>query len=154
MHRHSQFVIRLLICGALIALAPRAGAQEFTAESTDAPRIVAEVVTVHGTTPDFAAAVRPSLLASFAALQVLDTVSTLRGVSNGAREANPLMSGLVQHPAAFIAVKAMTTATTVMVLRGLAVKHPKTAFVLSAALNGAYSAIVVHNFKTASTLAR
>ena len=51
----------------------------------------------------------PALYATSAALQGYDTFSTLNALRNGAREANPFMKGIVNNPAAFVAMKAGVT---------------------------------------------
>lgn len=56
-----------------------------------------------------------SLYVSLAGLHAFDAYSTLRGVSRGAHEANPLMQGAVKNPAVFWAMKAATTAVPMMV---------------------------------------
>src|SRR4051812_44069554 len=54
------------------------------------------------------------MYASLAVLNGLDYVSTRRALASGsAREANPVMGGVVGSPAAFFAVKAGATAGTI-----------------------------------------
>ena len=55
----------------------------------------------------------PVLYASLAALQVMDVVSTTKGLNAGAVEANPVMAKVVGNKAAFVAVKAGTTAVSI-----------------------------------------
>ena len=92
---------------------------------------------------------RIGMYASFVTLQALDGYSTLKALSAGGREANPVMSGVVGSPAGMFAVKAGTAAATVFLAERLA-KHNKVAsFVMMAALNTSYAAIVAHNYRVA-----
>lgn len=93
-----------------------------------------------------------TLSAGFAALQTLDVVTTLRGVRNGsAVEANPLVGGLAERPAALIAVKGGLTAATLLSMNSLARKHPKAAALTMIALNAGTAFVVRSNFKIAVT---
>jgi hypothetical protein len=94
---------------------------------------------------------RRSMYVSFAALQVMDAVSTRQALNNGATEANPAMAGLARNSAAFFAVKAGTAAATTFFAERLARKHPRRATILMAVLNTAYAAIVVHNYRVAGS---
>jgi len=92
---------------------------------------------------------RVSMYASFVTLQALDGISTLKALSAGGREANPVMTGVVGSPAGMFAVKAGTAAATVFLAERLA-KHNKVAsFVMMAALNTGYAAVVAHNYRVA-----
>ena len=97
----------------------------------------------------FSTSLRRSMYVSFAALQVMDAVSTRQALNNGATEANPAMAGLARNSAAFFAVKAGTAAATTYFAERLARKHPRRATILMAVLNTAYAAIVVHNYRVA-----
>jgi uncharacterized protein DUF5658 len=89
--------------------------------------------------------------ATYAALQVLDVTSTLQALkSPGAREANPMMAGLVDHPSAFIAVKSATTLALLASLRQFSKTHPKASVLVMAAVNSGYACIVTSNFHNAS----
>ena len=99
----------------------------------------------------FSTSLRRSMYVSFAALQVMDVVSTRQALNNGATEANPAMAGLARNSAAFFAVKAGTAAATTYFAERLARKHPRRATILMAVLNTAYAAIVVHNYRVAGS---
>ena len=87
------------------------------------------------------------LQASFVALQAMDVTTTLVAVHRfGARETNPAMSGLVNHPAAFIAAKSAMTTLVVKALGRLKVMHPKVALLLGAGINAGLGAVVAHNY--------
>jgi hypothetical protein len=61
----------------------------------------------------------PPLYVSLAGLQLYDGYATLRGVTGGGREANVLVGGLASKPAAFWAVKAGSTALTIVLAEQL-----------------------------------
>jgi len=93
---------------------------------------------------------RPAALvpmyASFVTLQALDFVSTTRALSNpNASEANPVMRGVVGSPAAFLAVKAGSTAATIWIAEKWRRKHPVRAMIFMASTNAAMAAVVAHN---------
>jgi hypothetical protein len=96
-----------------------------------------------------AARVLGSLYISNAVLHGLDVHSTLKGIRSGAAEANPVMKGLVKHPAAFIATKAAVSFGTIMASRSIARRHRVAAVVTLAAINVLYGAIVHHNYRAA-----
>jgi hypothetical protein len=92
---------------------------------------------------------RRTMYVSFAALQVMDAVSTRKALSGGGTEANPMMSGLVRNSTALFAVKAGTAAATAFFAERLAKNHPRRATILMAVLNTAYAAVVAHNYRVA-----
>ncbi len=92
---------------------------------------------------------RRGLYVSFAALQVMDAVSTRNALNNGAREANPAMGAIANNSTAMFAVKAGTAVATTFFVEKLARKHPKRAAILMAVLNAGYAAVVVHNYRVA-----
>jgi hypothetical protein len=83
---------------------------------------------------------------AFATLQAMDAHSTLSALSNGGREANPVMRGVAGNPGALIAVKAATGATTIWLTERVRKKHPRGAVVLMAILNSALATVVAHNY--------
>ena len=97
---------------------------------------------------------RRSLYVSFAALQIMDGVSTRQALNNGAREANPAMGAVTKNTTAMFAVKAGTAAATTFFAEKLAKKSPKGAAVLMAVLNVGYAAVVMHNYRVARSQAR
>lgn len=97
---------------------------------------------------------RPSALlplyASLGMLQALDVHSTSRGLASGGREANPVMQSVVGNRAAFIGVKAATTAGVVWASERLWRKqNRKAAVVLTALTNIGLAAVVAHNYRVA-----
>ena len=89
---------------------------------------------------------RRGMYGSFAALQVMDAISTNKALSAGGVEANPAMSGVVKNKNAFMAVKVGAAVATAFFAEKLAKNHPRKATVLMAVLNVAYAGIVVHNY--------
>jgi hypothetical protein len=100
--------------------------------------------------PSVSTSLRRSMYVSFAALQIMDGISTRKALGNGASEANPAMSGLVRNGAALFAVKAGTAAATTFFAERLSKNHPRAATIMMAVLNTAYAAIVAHNYRVAS----
>ena len=92
---------------------------------------------------------RRGLYGSFAALQVMDYVSTTKAISGGGVEGNPAMAGVVKNKGAFMAVKAGTAVAAAFFAEKLAKNHPRKATILMVVLNGAYAAIVAHNYSVA-----
>ncbi len=86
---------------------------------------------------------------SFAALQVMDAISTNKALAAGGVEANPAMSGVVKNKNAFMAVKVGAAVATAFFAEKLAKNHPRKATILMAVLNVAYAGIVVHNYRVA-----
>ena len=88
-----------------------------------------------------------SLQVSFVALQALDVFSTMRGMSHGHTEANPLMRGLAGNSMAMATVKAGAAASTVLLVRRIAKKNRVAAIAMMAAMNTALSVVVVRNLR-------
>jgi hypothetical protein len=89
------------------------------------------------------------LYVSFAVLQALDMKSTRTAIGDGAREANPVMTGVVGSPAAFFALKAATGAAVVFAAEKMRTRNRVAAMATMAALNSLYATIVTHNYAVA-----
>lgn len=99
-------------------------------------------------------AARPSttltaLHVSFGALQIMDVLSTVRGINAGLKESHPLMRGLAGHPAAMVAIKVGAGATTILLTRRVARKNRVAALITMAAVNSAYAVVVAQNLRAA-----
>ncbi|MEO5897232.1 MAG: DUF5658 family protein [Vicinamibacterales bacterium] len=94
--------------------------------------------------------VRRSMYVSFAALQVMDIMSTTKALAGGATEANPVMSGMVNNKAGFYSIKAATAISTVFFAERLGKNHPRRAAIMMAVLNVGYAAVVAHNYRVAN----
>lgn len=133
---------------------PPAMLADITAEPTSAPVVEApqrpvELLAPRGEAGNISTSLRRSMYVSFAALQVMDAVSTRKALAAGGREANPAMTGIVKSNAALFAVKAGTAAATTYFAERLAKHHPRRAMILMAVLNTAYAGIVAHNYRVA-----
>jgi hypothetical protein len=88
----------------------------------------------------------PILYGSLALLQSYDAATTLRGVSAGGVEANPMMSGVSRNPAVMWAVKAgVTTASIVAAERLWRQRHRGQAIAVMAIANGVMAGVALHN---------
>lgn len=90
-----------------------------------------------------------SLYATTAVVQMLDVHSTLKALDAGAREANPLMKGLVSHRAAFVTVKAGVAAGLIYAGHRLSKRHRAQAAITLAIINAGYVAVIAHNYHVA-----
>jgi hypothetical protein len=90
------------------------------------------------------------MYASLAGLNALDVYSTRRAVGAGAHEANPLMKKAAGNAGTMLAVKAISTATTVFFAERAWKKNRKGAMVLMALINGVTAAVTVRNMQHAS----
>jgi hypothetical protein len=113
-----------------------------------------DLVRPRGDGPSGATTLRRGLIVSFAALQVMDAMSTRKALDGGATEANPMMSGIAKNSTALYALKAGTAAATAFFAERLARKHPRRATILMAVLNTAYVAVVAHNYRVARAQGR
>jgi hypothetical protein len=120
----------------------------------DAPLLVASLtpppIEVVHMPADFEAPSRgtalPILYGSLALLQSYDAVATLRGVSVGGVEANPMMAGASRNPAAMWAVKAgVTTASIVAAERLWRQRHRGQAIAVMAIANSVMAGVALHN---------
>jgi hypothetical protein len=94
---------------------------------------------------------RPSLLVplyvTFGALQAMDAHSTMQALHGGAREQNPIIEPFGRNGAALFAIKSATTVGTIVLAEKLRQRHPVKALVMMTAVNVAYAAIVVSNYR-------
>lgn len=86
------------------------------------------------------------LYVSFATLQMLDVHSTLRGLDAGASEANPMVRGIVERPAAFVALKGGMAAATILLTDRLRGHSRPAAIITMIALNSLYATIAARNY--------
>jgi len=122
------------------------GAPAFNGERISEASVTAQ----EASSPAVAAPSRPPALVplyvSFATLQVLDLHSTVRALDVGAREANPILGGIVGSPAAFVATKAGVTTAVLLVTERLWKRNKAAAVLMMIGLNSAYAGIVAHNY--------
>ena len=90
--------------------------------------------------------VLPALYVGSAILQGYDAYSTLTVLKHGGREANPMMKGITQYPAAFIGMKAVVTATSIVAAERMWKNHNRVgAIVTMAVSNGLMAYVAAHN---------
>ena len=88
----------------------------------------------------------PALYAGSAFLQGYDAYSTLTVLKHGGVEANPVMKGVTQYPAAFIGLKAGVTAMSIMAAERMWKNNNRLGAVLTmAAMNSMMALVAVHN---------
>ncbi len=93
-----------------------------------------------------------SMYAGLVALQSYDIYSTSAALKNGAREANPVMSGVVGNPTAFAAVKAGMTGLSIFAAEQMWRQHHRArAVVVMAASNGFMAFVAAHNRSVVSS---
>jgi hypothetical protein len=97
---------------------------------------------------------RPVLLipldVSFATLQMLDAVTTIRALDRGATEANPLVRPFTSNPTALFGVKAATAVGTIYLSERLWKRNRVAAVTMMIALNGGTAWIVARNYRLAN----
>ena len=98
----------------------------------------------HGSRP----AALPAFYASLAALQVFDGYSTTRALAGGAKEANPVMKGIVTRPAVFWSVKAAMAVAPTLAAERMWKTNKTAAIAVMVVSNGMMAAVAAHNAKT------
>lgn len=91
----------------------------------------------------------PALYATLAGFNALDAYTTVRALNAGAHEANPLVVPAAGHLGASLAVKAVSTATSIYLSESLWKKNRAAAIVTMIAVNGVTAAIAARNFRNA-----
>jgi hypothetical protein len=108
-----------------------------------------------GSGPSTRGAILPSLYASLAALNAYDAVSTRSGLSRGAVESNPAMQAIVGHSTSLVAVKAVATASTILVAEHLWKNHHKgQAIAMMVISNGMMALVAAHNASVINGIGR
>jgi Domain of unknown function (DUF5658) len=146
--KRTRFTVFLLAL--LAAAAPRASAQ--TADSLSSMSAVSAAVVAPAPLAAAPGAMeRPAALVplyiSFAALQAVDTASTLRVLRGGGGEANPLMASVAGSPATLVGVKAAASAVAIVMCERLWKEHRGAAIATMIASNVAYSMVAAHNLR-------
>jgi len=137
---------------------PVHAAEETTPAPVVAPFAAAEINTVapNITWSDNKLSRRPALLpmlyVSYAALQAYDVYSTRQGLSRGAREANPLMQGVVGNTGAFVAMKAGVAVATIAAAEKLWKTNKPAAIGMMIAGNSVAAIVAARNTRTLGQL--
>ena len=125
-----------------VSVAPVSASDEETPVS-------APILTVRSSSESLARPkVLPALYASYAVLQAYDVYSTKQGLARGGREANPLMTGVVGSTSAFIAMKAVVGAGTVVAAERLWKTNKPAAIAVMVAANGVAAIVAARNART------
>jgi hypothetical protein len=148
-----HLVAALFFLGVHVAAAPLAVAAE--KEETAATALDGRIARLTPSADYSPAVARPALLpalyASLGAMQAWDIYSTQAALRAGAREANPTMAPVAGHAGAMLAMKAATTAGTIVFAERLWKKNKVGAIVMLVAVNGATAAVSMHNMRNART---
>jgi Domain of unknown function (DUF5658) len=80
---------------------------------------------------------------------MMDVHSTRRALAGGHTEGNPFMSGIASNTTAFVAVKAATAASVILLSEKLRKRNRVAAIGLMVAVNAATAAVVAHNYRVA-----
>ena len=93
-----------------------------------------------------------ALYASYAALQAYDVYSTRQALGRGAREANPLMQGVVGNTGAFVAMKAGVAVATIAAAEKLWKTNKPAAIGVMIAGNSVAAIVAARNARTLGQL--
>lgn len=94
------------------------------------------------------------LQVNYVMLNVLDLVTTYRGMDRGAQEANPITRAFIRKKPVAIAVKSVATAGVLLALSHIKASNPTAAYVTLGALNLLYGAVVHQNISVILHLRR
>jgi Domain of unknown function (DUF5658) len=93
-----------------------------------------------------------ALYASYSALQAYDVYSTRQALARGAREANPLMQGVVGNTGAFVAMKAGVAVATIAAAEKLWKTNKPAAIGVMIAGNSVAAIVAARNTRTLGQL--
>ena len=93
-----------------------------------------------------------ALYASYGALQAYDVYSTRQALARGAREANPLMQGVVGNTGAFVAMKAGVAIATITAAEKLWKTNKPAAIGVMIAGNSVAAMVAARNARTLGQL--
>ena len=93
-----------------------------------------------------------ALYASYSALQAYDVYSTRQALARGAREANPLMQGVVGNTGAFVAMKAGVAVATIAAAEKLWKTNKPAAIGVMIAGNSVAAFVAARNARTLAQL--
>ena len=138
---------KCIIASALLltAFTPFAHAadDETAATAITAPKITlsARVAAVPETRPS----ILPALYVSLAGLQAYDIYSTRAGLARGGAELNPVVAPFAGDTGGMIALKALSTGTTIMLAERLWHRNRTAAILTMVAANGVMAAVAANN---------
>jgi len=143
---------RTIVAAALLSLtlfALPAHAEDDAATPNDMARISAPAKVVSGLSRP---ATLTALYASYGALQAYDVFSTRQALARGAREANPLMQGVVGNTGAFVAMKAGVAVATIAAAEKLWKTNKPAAIGVMIAGNSVAAIVAARNARTLGQL--
>lgn len=158
-HAQDFMAINAMATPVLFPVAPVAPAP--VAVAAAAAEVAAPAVDAQGPTfvrpslesPERRPLLLPAMYAAQIALQALDVHSTYSAINKGAREANPLMQGVVDNKGAMMAVKAGVAASTILLAEKMWKRGNRTgAIATMLVVNSVTALVVANNYKVASTL--
>jgi hypothetical protein len=148
----------MVVC-ALAVLAPRAHAQTLLSDDAlsrilvaTAPANTAPIAAPAEVRGESRALFTWSVALSTALVQAADAHSTMMALDAGAAEGNPIVEPFARHQPSLIAFKAGVSVATIVAVHRLAGRHKVAAALLTAAINGTYVAIALHNYQLAHRL--
>lgn len=128
----------------LALTAARAHAADGDADtSADASKITIPFSAID--VPEKRPAVLPVLYLTLAGLQGYDVYSTRQGIANGAREVNPLVALAAGDTTSMIVMKAVSTATTIVMAERLWHRNKAAAIVTMVVANGVMAIVAANN---------
>jgi hypothetical protein len=89
--------------------------------------------------------VLPMLYVSLGVAQALDIMTTTKALQAGGREQNPVMAPFAKNTGAMIAIKAATTAATIIAVEKMWKKNRVGAIAMAVVANGAVAAVAAYN---------
>jgi hypothetical protein len=139
MFRFTAAALILLSLGAI----PARAADNDNASMTGSPRVVITLPVVE--TAEKRPAILPVLYASLAGLQAYDVYSTRAGVARGAAELNPIVSPVSGDTTGMIVMKAVSTATTIVMAERLWHRNKAAAILTMVAANSVMAIVAANN---------
>jgi hypothetical protein len=133
---------------ATLSIASLANAAE--KEETSIPNAIERLYAIGSISHDVPVkrpAILPALYVTLAAMQAWDVYSTSAAMKAGASEGNPIAAPFVGNPGSMIALKVMSTASTIYFAERMWKKNRVKAVLVLAAINGATAAISMHNMR-------
>jgi hypothetical protein len=137
-----RFTAAALIVLSFSAAAARA-ADNDDASTAGSARVVITLPPV--ATPEKRPAILPFLYLSLAGLQAYDVYSTRAGVARGGAELNPFVAPVAGNTTGMIVMKAVSTATTIVMAERLWHRNKAAAILTMVAANGVMAVVAANN---------
>jgi hypothetical protein len=147
MNRAATLIAAITIASLTSALPASAGEETVAAPST---RVAAAQVAAQMRLANALSRPKllPALYVSYAALQAFDVFSTRQALSQGAREANPLMKNVAGNTGAMVAVKAGVALGTIVAAERLWKTNRTAAIAVMVASNSVAAIVAARNART------